>query len=102
MIDPLTERIVTLAKAAEVCPPRRAGKNTHKSCVYRWTTVGCRGVRLESIAIGATRCTSLEALVRFFERLTCAQSGDPPPIRTSAQRQRDTKRANDKLKAEGI
>jgi Protein of unknown function (DUF1580) len=51
-------------------PPRRRGRNAHVSSVYRWSTVGCRGVVLESLQVGGTRCTSREALQRFFERLS--------------------------------
>ena len=70
MIDPLTEYVLTLRQAAKSCPRRRSRKRPHVSCLYRWTTEGCRGVVLESVQIGGTRCTSREALRRFFHRLT--------------------------------
>ncbi len=70
MIDPLLENVVSLADAAKLLPARRGGKRPHVSCVYRWTVSGCRGVVLESLQIGGTRCTSLEALSRFFVSLT--------------------------------
>jgi hypothetical protein len=70
VIDIVNEDVISLSRAAEECPKRRAGKNTHISCIYRWTSVGCRGVVLESIQVGATRCTSRQALARFFRRLT--------------------------------
>lgn len=70
MIDLLAERIVSLNDGAKLCPTRRRGKKPHVSCMYRWTTTGCKGVVLESIQIGGTRCTSQEALARFFARLT--------------------------------
>lgn len=70
MIDPLTEKVVTLTAASKHCPERRRGKKPHSSCLYRWTTTGCKGVVLESVQIGGTRCTSLEALARFFGKLT--------------------------------
>ncbi len=37
--------------------------------LYRWATEGLRGVHLETIQVGGTLCTSIEALQRFFERL---------------------------------
>lgn len=73
MIDPLTEQVISLAAAARLCPQRRHGKRPSISCIYRWTTNGCRGVVLESIQVGGTRCTSSQAMARFFHRLT-AQS----------------------------
>ncbi len=70
MIDVSTEEVVSLAEAASRLPRRRAGKKPHPCTLYRWTTGGLRGVRLESVQIGGTRCTSFEALTRFFGALT--------------------------------
>ena len=70
MIDTTIETVVTLAEAARLLPRRRAGRKCSKSTLYRWTTRGCRGTILESIQIGATKCTSTQALNRFFQRLT--------------------------------
>src|SRR3954471_12331655 len=70
MIDSQSEQIITFGQAADDLPRRRRGRKTHVSTLYRWATVGCRGVVLETIQIGATRCTSREALQRFFERLS--------------------------------
>src|SRR3954447_15412589 len=70
VIDTTNETVVSLAQAADDLPRRRRGKKTHVSTLYRWATVGCRGVVLETIQIGATRCTSRKALQRFFERLS--------------------------------
>ena len=79
MIDSLSETLISLADAARSCPTRRSGKRPHLSCVYRWTTVGCKGVVLESIQVGGTRCTSREALRRFFGELTAAKANQPAP-----------------------
>jgi hypothetical protein len=70
MINPNLESVISLSEAARHLPRRRGGKKPHVSCLYRWTAAGCRGVVLESIQIGATRCTSREALARFFQQLT--------------------------------
>jgi hypothetical protein len=69
MINPLDETVISLQDAAELCPERR-GKRPHISCLYRWTSTGCRGVILEWVQVGGTRCTSREALARFIRRLT--------------------------------
>ena len=77
MIDPDREYLLSLTEASKKCPVRRVGKRPHISCIYRWTTKGCRGVVLESIQVGGTRCTSKEALSRFFARLTESHGLNP-------------------------
>src|SRR5262245_16109387 len=69
MIDTLTEKVFPLVHAAtHEVPILRRGRRTHISTLYRWTKTGCRGVKLDYVQCGATRCTSREALSRFFER----------------------------------
>ena len=77
MIDTLVETLLPLAQAADELPRRRRGRKTNLSTLYRWSQAGCRGVRLETIQIGGTRCTSREALQRFFERLSQAREATP-------------------------
>ncbi len=96
MIDPNTEALISLADAAKSCPARRGGKRPHLSCLYRWTVSGCKGIVLESIQIGGTRCTSREALARFFERLTYGGSSSQS-YRSPARRQRAADRAAHEL-----
>ena len=102
MIDPLTEALISLTDAAKLLPARRGGKRPNVSCLYRWTVSGCRGVVLESTQVGGTRCTSREALGRFFERLTADQQGRPISVRTSAARERAMKLADRELSDAGI
>ena len=80
MIDLNAETVISLSQAAKhpALPRRRGGKRPHVSTLYRWSRQGCGGIRLETIRFGATRCTSLEAIQRFANRLTAAE--DPPPI----------------------
>lgn len=100
MIDPNSETLFSLADAAKLLPRRRGGKKPHVSCLYRWTAHGCRGVVLESIQVGGTRCTSKEALDRFFEALTF---GDSPGLRRSpARRKRAAAAAERELRREGV
>lgn len=99
-IDPLSESIISLSDAARSLPRRRAGKKVHTSCVYRWTTRGCKGVILESIQVGGTRCTSKEALARFFERLTYGGSSSQV-YRSPARRQRAAEAAARELERQG-
>lgn len=103
MIDTATEEVFPLATAAaKFVPARRAGRPTNVSCLYRWTQRGCRGVRLEYVQVGATRCTSREALARFFERLTAKSKGEAPPVRTAAHRAREIARATAELANAGL
>jgi len=120
VIDTTKEAVGPFTQAAAQWVPRRRGRRTHVSTLYRWTTSGCCGVVLESIQVGGTRCTSREALQRFFERLSAGQqrTGDPhaqlstpdgpaglgaaaPRSRTLAQRQRASVAAGKRLEATG-
>ena len=105
MIDPNSETLISLSEAARDLPRRRAGKRPHLSCLYRWTTTGCKGVVLESLQCGGTRITSSEALARFFEALTIQaeqpQSISPAPRQTH-QRRRQIEAAEKRLAAAGI
>ncbi len=99
-IDPNTESLISLGEAARRLPARRGGKKPHVSCIYRWTATGCRGVVLESLQVGGTRCTSKEALGRFFARLT---DGDrPSTVRSPTKRHRDTEKAIRDLERQGV
>ncbi|MBI5764298.1 MAG: DUF1580 domain-containing protein [Planctomycetes bacterium] len=70
MIDPLVDEILTLREAAKRLPRCRNGRPLHVATLYRWVTRGLRGTRLETIRIGGSRCTSTEALQRFFNALS--------------------------------
>jgi hypothetical protein len=104
MIDVSSEQVMRLSEAAASLPPCRAGKRRSLSCVYRWTVPpGCRGVVLESVQIGATRCTSREALERFFSALTEAAKGNPlPPPPPSKARRRAMDAATKRLAQSGL
>ncbi len=104
MIDTTTEAPIPLTQAADEQPRRRRGRKTHVSTLYRWATAGCRGVQLETIQIGATRCTSREALQRFFERLSSGDRGGPVPVaapRSIARRTRQSEAAGKQLEQKG-
>jgi hypothetical protein len=109
-IDLNRERPITFAEAAATLPRRRNGSNARPTTLYRWSKAGLRGVRLETIQIGGTRCTSHEALQRFFERLTPCSDTDvaAEPLflavacsRTCAQRERRAREAARRLEALG-
>jgi hypothetical protein len=72
MIDFKSETLVSFTEACLKLPRRRAGRNTHPATLYRWANEGLHGVRLETIRVGGTQCTSVEALQRFFDKLSMA------------------------------
>lgn len=69
------ERLLTLSQAAKTLPCRRGDRPTHPSTLFRWATDGLRGVKLEVVQVGGTKCTSREALARFFAALGAASTG---------------------------
>ena len=103
MIDLSSETLVSLAEAAKTLPRRRAGKKPNVATLYRWTSEGVRGVHLEFLQVGATRCTSVEALSRFFAVLTEQAAGRPvtPPAKPH-HRRKQIEAAEKKLSAAGI
>jgi len=104
MIDPMTETVISLTEAAKMLPARRMGKRPHVSCLYRWTQTGCRGVILESIQIGGTRCTSKEKMAIFFQELSGGGKvvASETPAGRQRRRERDVQRANAELDRIGI
>lgn len=83
----------------------------HVATPYRWTSRGCRGVKLRYSQIGATRCTTREWLDEFFGRLTEASTnqGDPRDSaqsavtpRTAARSESAAERAGRELTRRGI
>ena len=94
------ETVVSLSDATKHLPRRRRGKRPHLATLYRWSTNGVRGVKLEVIRVGSTLCTSLEALQRFCDRCT---TGDPDtPVATTKERKREIDRSEKELAEAGI
>jgi len=92
MIDVNSEHIVSFAEAPATLPGR-----PHISTLHRWRLRGIRGHRLETCLIGGRRYTSSEALERFVAATTAAAAGEPPPVRTPRQRERDIKAAEQRI-----
>jgi hypothetical protein len=107
VIDSTEEALLSLAQAAAELPKRRAGRKLHLSTMYRWATAGCRGIVLETIQVGSTRCTSRQALQRFFESLTAknrhgfATPSAAPVHRSPAKRLRASEKAGKALEKTG-
>jgi hypothetical protein len=103
LIDLATEKLIPLAQVPALLPNRRRGRKTHVSTVHRWATVGCRGIILETIQVGGTRCTTLGSLQAFFDELTRRASDSsagvarPASLRPTARRLRDAEAAGREL-----
>jgi hypothetical protein len=92
-----TEPLVTLTRAARLLWLPRP---LHPSTLYRWAMGGRRGVRLETVRVGDTLCTSETALRRFFERISSGDPAQDDP--TPSQQRRAHERAQRELAAAGI
>jgi hypothetical protein len=96
-IDIDREELISFTAATKVCKSR-----PHVATVWRWSTIGCHGVVLDSIVIGGRRFTSKEALERFISATDARAKGEPLPTRTPKQRQRSIAAAEKILEAAGI
>ena len=106
-IDIRTEEIFSLTEATKLpCfGRRRGGKRINVSTLWRWSTVGVRGIKLETIMAGGTRATSLEAIEKFFTALTIQADGGnvpSPQPRLTAARRKQIEQAEKRLAAAGI
>ena len=98
MIDIAKEKLITLNEAAAFWPRARQGKKCHRSTVLRLVLRGRRGVKLEAVKVGAGWATSVEAIQRFFDRLTAATSAQRP----LAPRKGQEKACDATLRAKGL
>jgi len=97
MIDLATERLIPLRDVPRHLPPRPNGKRLHISAVYRWAQRGVRGTVLETIRMGGSTYTSLEALQRFGERASgMPNTADKVP--TPKAREREINRVADQVR----
>ncbi len=107
MIDIATEQPIPLLEAARLAGPLRNGRPPHPDTIARWGRIGVRGIRLELILVGGTRCTTREAMQRFFDALTEQATLSSPPRSAPAEtptrtRRRQLAEADRVLAAEGM
>jgi len=100
-IDITIEDLIRLGDVPKLkcLPPGKDGKRIHLSTVYRWALGGTGGVKLETLKVGGSFCTSVEALQRFFDALTTygVGAGQATPFSTpavTATRQRQIEAAS--------
>jgi len=74
-------------------------ERVHVATVWRWTTRGCRGIRLASFSVGSRRFTTDEAFARWIAAINGERvvSGCTPKQREAA-----VNRAKRELADEGI
>jgi hypothetical protein len=73
--------------------------------IYRWMANGCRGVKLQSIALGGKRLIPASAISEFIARSTAAAPYGTPvasTVRTNKQRARAIAQAEKELSEAGI
>lgn len=100
MLDIIQEEVISLTEATTRLPRRRQGKKPNVATLYRWAQRGCKGVQLETVQVGGTKCTSVQALQRFFDRLSAGPAATAPA--NSAPSSREFLRVQAELKREGL
>lgn len=80
MIDMAKENLIAFRDVPKRLPRRPNGKTIHISVVYRWASKGIKGVILESLCVGGTQYSSIEALQRFADAITSNRPDSPTPI----------------------
>lgn len=106
-IDVFDETVVSLKEAIERLPKTSRNKKLHTSTMYRWIQRGLRSrdgmvIRLEIVKVGGNTRTSLEALQRFFDRLSGDVEVETPPTLTRRQRLKQIEAAERELERAGI
>jgi Protein of unknown function (DUF1580) len=91
MIDVSKEQVIPVHKVTDYLPSSRRGKKLSPSQVCRMYLRGIHGIRLETLRVGRSRLTSVEAIQRFVDRLNRTNQDDAQP--TPATRSRATARA---------
>ncbi len=72
-IDVVREKVMSFGEAARYVGKLKGTTRVAIQTLHRWATKGCSGVVLETIFVGGSRCTSVDALQRFFEAVTSAR-----------------------------
>lgn len=84
MIDLTTEQLLPLSKVPGYLEKRGLGRRVSIQAVYRWAVHGAGGFVLDSIRIGGTTVTSVEALQRWVAARTHAKAAHRQPATASS------------------
>lgn len=107
MISATTEKVITFAEAAKICP-QIDGKRPSTVTIWRWATKGVRGVRLEHVRVGRRMVTTEEAINTFFRDLSSVPAVERAPLTnrpqksTEKQRERQLSKTKSSLIASGM
>jgi hypothetical protein len=94
--------LLTLGEARSLVP-RRRGKHPSLKTMYRWSSRGCRGVRLRTVQVGGSRMTCSTWVMTFLDELTARSiPGGAASTPTIAQRNQSRKNAEGVLDAAGV
>ncbi len=84
MIDLRSESLMTFAELVKSIPRRRQNRPIALSTLHRWRQNGIRKVRLETVRVGGSWMTSMEAYHRFIHRVTqCFAPNETPASNTT-------------------
>jgi hypothetical protein len=101
MLDLENEKALTLNEARRLPFVKgRAGNRVSLCTMNRWRTRGVGGVVLETAKVGGTVVTTIEAVLRFVERLSTHEHTTRDP--TPAARRQSVTRADKRLDDVGI
>ena len=95
-----TEQLLTFTEAANRPPRRRRGRKVHPATLARWATAGSKGVLLETLWTPGGRVTSIEAMQRFFDRLS--RQSTHPEAHTDLQQARAAQKVEAELERAGL
>ena len=96
-VDLLKETFISIQEVPSRIPPRtvftkspdgsRRAKTVRLSVntAHRWAKIGVSGIKLEIVQVGRLTYTSVEAMDRFFSKLT-SMSEKSPLVKTDARR----------------
>jgi hypothetical protein len=99
-IDFVVEPAIPLTQATALVPRRRRGRKASVSTLHRWATRGLRGVVLETLQVGGTKCTSRAALQRFFNALSKTANDVSTESKVAGDRQAQIEQAERELDAQ--
>lgn len=95
MIDLENESPIRLNAARGLKCLQRDGKRPDPATLWRWAKVGIlrdgERVKLETLVVGGSICTTKEAAYRFIERLSGISRNDAPT--TSKRREQEIRHA---------
>jgi hypothetical protein len=100
-IDLTVEPPLTLREATKLPQLRRNGRRPHIASMHRWAAAGIRGIKLETIVVAGSRCTTSAAVNRWIGALTADANGESLSARTPLMRKRAQRHANDILEKAG-